>query len=103
MSKLPVMTLEPHTVHVWHASTLISEQQERALSDLLSADEMQRANRFHFPLHRRRYIAARGMLRQLLEYYRDQPARDFHFEYTRYKKPYLADTELQFNISHSHD
>jgi 4'-phosphopantetheinyl transferase len=94
---------ESNTVHLWRASTAISDEEEREFRAILSADELERADRFIYPIHRKRYIAARGMLRQLLAYYMDILARDITFLYSHYKKPYLANTNLQFNLSHSHD
>jgi 4'-phosphopantetheinyl transferase len=95
--------IDSHMVHIWRASTAISAQEEHDFTTVLSADEMQRADRFYFPIHRRRYIAARGMLRHILEYYLGIPAAKIAFLYSELKKPYLADTDLQFNVSHSHD
>jgi 4'-phosphopantetheinyl transferase len=97
------LKIEPHSVHLWRAATTISEQEEQEFRAVLSADELQRADRFHFPIHRRRYIAARGMLRHLLADYLDVLPSEIAFLYSHYKKPYLAETDLQFNISHSHE
>jgi 4'-phosphopantetheinyl transferase len=103
MNILKTVLIDLNTVHIWRASTVISEEEEQDFSTVLSADEMQRADRFYFPIHRRRYIATRGMLRHILEYYLGIPAAKIVFLYSQLKKPYLAHTDLQFNISHSHD
>jgi 4'-phosphopantetheinyl transferase len=72
---------------------------------LLSADERERAGRFHFERDRNRYIVGRGRLRQLLGQYLDLPPQKITFAYTDHGKPYLPpqpdQPDLRFNISHS--
>lgn len=95
--------LAPGEVHVWRAS-LENADDARRLEPLLSSDEMQRANRFRFSEHRRRFVIARGCLRQLLEKYLQGDAREFVFAYSAEGKPSLDvrhRTELRFNVSHS--
>jgi 4'-phosphopantetheinyl transferase len=62
---------------------------------LLSADEHERAARFRFDRDRNRYIVCRGTLREML----GVRAR---FVYGRYGKPRLEDSDIRFNVSHSH-
>jgi len=68
---------------------------------LLSDDEWQRAARFHFPLHRARYIAGRGALRSLLAQYLGQKPAEFSFTLNDHGKPELKESQLRFNVSHS--
>jgi len=74
--------------------------------DLLSADERERAERFHFANDRAHFIAARALLRTLLGRYLDLPPRHLSFSYSPYGKPALAGEgegrALRFNVSHSH-
>jgi len=70
-----------------------------ALQDLLTADERGRAARFHFEKHRRRFIAARGMLRELLGQYLAMDAAAIEFSYNPFGKP--AVDGVYFNLSHS--
>jgi 4'-phosphopantetheinyl transferase len=92
--------------HVWRARLECSAERLRELEGWLHGDELERARRFRFPLHRERFVSRRGILRLLLgRYLRIAPA-DVEFEYTRYGKPQLArrhGTGLRFNLSHSHD
>lgn len=73
---------------------------------VLSADERERAARFHFLKDREHFIAARGLLRLLLSRYLDLPPQQLSFSYSPYGKPALAGerdcTSLRFNVSHSH-
>lgn len=71
------------------------------LSALLTPDEQQRADRFQFPDHRRRFIVGRGALRLLLAAYTGQAATDLRFAYGPKGKPALAGQTLAFNLSHS--
>jgi 4'-phosphopantetheinyl transferase len=80
---------------------------DRALSTArwLSPDETDRASRFHFERDRRRFAAARGVLRALLGRYLGVDPSALVFAYGRHGKPSLAPPweGLHFNVSHSSD
>ena len=100
------MRLEPNQIHVWHADLVISPEKETTQSALLSTDELERAKRFHAPVHRMRFIAARSILRQILGLYLGVAPQEITFSYAEHNKPYLlkpAKTGLQFNLAHSYD
>ena len=99
----PRLTLLHGEVHVWHTG-LESEDTARQLEPLLSPDEIQRANRFRFAEHRRRFVIARGCLRKLLSAYLQNDAGELVFTYSGEGKPSLDfrhQTDLRFNLSHS--
>ena len=76
----------------------------RRLELNLSADERARAARFRFARDRERFVAARGMLREILSLYLDAEARRLSFGYETHGKPFLAEHgALCFNVSHSLD
>lgn len=99
--------------HVWRARLECDKATLAELSKLLSADELERARRFHFPKDCNHYVAARGALRDILSRYVGvEPAR-LRFSYDQYGKPSLqgepndaplrsvGDAPLRFNVSHS--
>jgi 4'-phosphopantetheinyl transferase len=90
--------LERDEVHVWYAGL----DHDSPAADCLSRDERERAGRFIFEKDRRRFTAARAMLRTILgKYLRVAPA-ELDFRYGALGKPFLADdVEVQFNVSHS--
>lgn len=94
-------------VHVWQARLDTEIAQLGVLAQWLSPDERDRADRFYFELHRRRFIMARGILRSLLGYYLTSPPEQIQFCYGPRGKPLLAvrpgDKMLYFNVSHSQD
>jgi len=95
--------LATRDIHVWYAALQNDEDAER-LEPLLSTDELQRANRFRFAEHRRRFVIARGCLRRLLGEYLQSDARELFFAYSAEGKPSLDvrhRTDLRFNVSHS--
>lgn len=64
----PLPTNAPHhlgldDVHVWWAALDPPQQSFPKWVELLSDDEKARAQRFHFEIHRLRYIAGRACLR----------------------------------------
>lgn len=100
-------SLAPDVVHVWKASLDPSADELARCENRLSVDERARAARFHFERDRRRYVAARGALRQRLSAYLARPADEIVFAYGERGKPSLAgnDTgsQLAFNVAHSHE
>ena len=90
-------------VHVWRASLSVSPSQLQRLSPILSTDERQRAERFHFEKDRGEFIAGRALLRTLLGRYLHREPSQLGFHYGASGKPRLAgeDSSLRFNLSHS--
>lgn len=101
----PRFLLSDADIHVWRAD-LQNEHVARSLEHLLAADEIQRANRFRFPEHRRRFILARACLRQILAAYLGIEPQAVSFTYSPEGKPSLAqqhNSSVFFNVSHSLD
>jgi 4'-phosphopantetheinyl transferase len=71
------------------------------LYDLLNPEERVRAARFRAPRHRNRFIARRGMLRQILSRYAGETPPRLQFVTNRYGKPALDRSSVRFNLSHS--
>ena len=56
-------------VYVWRAPLDLTDSDIQRLQCPLSSDEVQRARRFYFPRHRRRFTVTRGGLRRILSLY----------------------------------
>ncbi|MFE4104877.1 4'-phosphopantetheinyl transferase family protein [Almyronema epifaneia] len=98
------LELPAGTVHLWQIRLTSSLAQQSLWRTLLSADEHQRADQFHFERDRQHYIACRGQLRQILGRYLAIPPARVSFAYGAYGKPTLANwvsRPLSFNVSHS--
>jgi 4'-phosphopantetheinyl transferase len=69
----------------------------------LDADEIARAQKFHFPHLQISYVIAHGMLRCLLASYLKAIPAQVNFRYGEHGKPDIADPDcgLRFNLSHS--
>jgi 4'-phosphopantetheinyl transferase len=102
-----VLEIEPHQVDIWRIKLDVSTQLLRVLEGMISTDEAERAARFHFPIHRDRFIAAHGCLRDILTRYLPLDSRSLSFSVNDYGKPSLSETfsehALEFNLSHSGD
>lgn len=97
--------LEPGEIHIWRVSLDRERASTRDLFEVLSADEKQKADKYHFEQDRDNFVVARGILRQILGGYLDILPGEIRFSYSRYGKPALdigmnADG-LCFNVSHS--
>ncbi len=87
------LDVDPETVH--------------ALAGSLSGEERQRACRFRFERHRRRFIVARARLRQMLAARLGSRSPSVELAYGPHGKPVLAPgfatADWRFNVSHSGD
>jgi 4'-phosphopantetheinyl transferase len=92
-------------IHVWHAALDREEKSIAQLESTLSQEEIARADRFHFANDRKRFVAARGLLRELLGKYLQQTPASLEFSYGKHGKPSLTGVNLSsglcFNLSHS--
>jgi 4'-phosphopantetheinyl transferase len=84
------LSVTPNEVHVWQVELDLSEHQCAGLSAVLSVEEHARAARFHRDVHRRRYIAGRGILRLLLSRYLGRAPESLSFEIGPNGKPEIT-------------
>lgn len=96
----PNPRLDDSSVHVWMADLHAPGEHLDHYASLLAHDERERAARFHFERHRDHFVAGRGILRTLLALYLDQAPEAVQFSYTDFGKPFLAKSNLQFNLAH---
>ncbi len=93
-------------VHVWRASLDLAAEQIQGLYDVLVPDERAKAERFHFQKDRVHFIAARGVLRDILSRYLGLGPSQVRFRYSPYGKPALmgesGEERLRFNLAHSY-
>lgn len=67
----------------------------------LSIEEKIQSDKFYNEHLRYRYIIGRGMLRNILSYFCKQSPKKVSYIYNQYGKPFLINSNIQFNISHS--
>ncbi|HEV2018629.1 MAG TPA: 4'-phosphopantetheinyl transferase superfamily protein [Gemmatimonadaceae bacterium] len=97
MRSLELMTEE---VQVWVAPLEVTDSRYADLADTLAVEERRRADDLP-PVLARRFVVARGILRDLLSGFTGTPAQKLKFEYGSGGKPSLVDHDINFNISHS--
>ncbi|MEO5579860.1 MAG: 4'-phosphopantetheinyl transferase superfamily protein [Gemmatimonadaceae bacterium] len=98
--------LRPNEVHVWRVLRDVRESVGAGLWEMLSPDERGDAGRFRLAVERRRFVAARGVLRTLLGAYAGMAPGTLRFQYGPAGKPSLAcgagaAAPPDFNVAHS--
>src|SRR5256714_12674581 len=81
-------TLGPAEVHIF-AARLDHIPISPPGSALLSREERMRASRFHFQVHRSRFVAGRVLLRTVLSHYLGLDPAKIVFSYGKAGKPHL--------------
>lgn len=103
----PFAIYRPHdgcTVRLWRQSLDDDRDDLVACAACLSQDEQSRADRYHNPIQRSRFIRGRSALRCLLSQELHIEPREIRFTYGDFGKPMLANPShkpLHFNVSHS--
>jgi 4'-phosphopantetheinyl transferase len=99
--------LQFNEIHVWLSNLSVSASALSLLRGCLTAEEKERAARFHLDRDRNRFVAARGTLRNILAQYLGQAPLQLQIYYGAEGKPALAldstGRSLSFNLSHSED
>lgn len=91
-------------VHVWQIAISLNILAINDFTELLSADERDRAGRYYQQADRERFVISRGALRILLGRYLDIPSADITFENGTNKKPAvknITDINIHYNTTHS--
>ena len=89
-------------VQVWIAGLDVADARYQELLRTLSPEEHRRAEDLPATVARK-FIVARGLLRELLSGFTGTPSQKLRFQYGDAGKPSLADHNIHFNISHSAD
>lgn len=98
---VPLSNIREQDVDIWQFN-LANEPNH--FEHILNKNEIERANRFHFPVHRRRHIAAHTTVRKILGLYLQMAPENIEFEQNKYGKPQIkAKSTIHFNLSHSKD
>jgi 4'-phosphopantetheinyl transferase len=103
------MQLPDDEVHLWQVDLETAADGYATWTQILSTDERERADRFHFDRDRQRFTATRAILRTLLAAYlaADRNAVEpgkLVFRYSAKEKPSLDGEHsggVEFNLSHS--
>ena len=96
------LILRDEDAHIWRADLEVDEGIQSSFLKLLTPDEKNRAQKFHFAKDKRNFIAARGILRFLIGKYLEMNPAEISFQYSQFGKPSIAsNNSLKFNISHS--
>jgi 4'-phosphopantetheinyl transferase len=93
-------------VHSWCISLDVGPEAYARLHAILADDERDRSTRLRFERDRRRFVIARGTLRDLLGRQLGADPRELRFVYNAFGKPELSPdfgSRLRFNVSHSAD
>lgn len=107
MLSSPLAPPSPQDVHIWQWDLEAGDGSPDGDWLILSQEERERAGKFRFERHRRRFVAARGKLRHLLGRYLGIPPAAIALGYGPEGKPFCscqpADWRICFNLSHSED
>ena len=98
------LTLATNEIHLWSVDPQKIQQPEllRTYSQLLSAEETTKQQRFRFEKDRHNALITRAFVRDLLSHYADVSPTDWMFIKGAKDKPEIVDPPipLRFNISH---
>lgn len=91
--------LNPHQIDLWQIP--LNECSPKDWS-ILNTEEQERAKRFHFEHHRRRFVASRAKMRVILARYLHLAPEQLMLSTAHKGKPFLLHPfNIQFNLSHS--
>ncbi|HUP45169.1 MAG TPA: 4'-phosphopantetheinyl transferase superfamily protein [Thermoanaerobaculia bacterium] len=94
----PSPAIDRRHIHLWRVPL---DREADELASLLAPEEAARRDRLLFPEARRRFTVTRGTLRRILGGYLSISPAAVRLVEEEGGKPYLAQRQLQFNISHS--
>jgi len=103
--RVPPLIPDPDEIHVWRAGLDLDPGDRERLLQTLSADECARSEKYRLKRDGDRFVAARGILRELLGGYLGVGPADLRFRYGPFGKPFLITTpetdDLLFNLAHA--
>jgi len=101
--ELPIFSLLPDRIHIWLFRLEDPDRAYPVWERSLSVVERERSKQYKFESDRLRFIARRGLLRQLLGRYSGIPPAGISYQIDPYGKPSLPSSPFSFNLSSSQD
>ena len=95
--------MQSDEVHVWYVDFDVEQRASAGWPQLLSEAERERGARFYFERDRLRFFAARAALRKILGAYLEAKPEALVFGEGEFGKPFIAESRVRFNASHSGD
>jgi len=95
------LIINQNEIHIFRTSTDLNENELNSFRKNLSDDENTKAERYKFNYLKNNYTACRGFLREILSGYTGINPSDIKFSYSEFGKPFLKDSNIRFNVSHS--
>ncbi|HMS64574.1 MAG TPA: 4'-phosphopantetheinyl transferase superfamily protein [Ignavibacteria bacterium] len=95
------MNISENEIHIYNSFAADDPDVLSSFLTILSEEEINKANRYKFQKDKNNYISFRAMLRMILSQYLYIHPSKLNFFYAEKDKPYIKDTEIKFNISHS--
>ncbi|MCU7940340.1 MAG: 4'-phosphopantetheinyl transferase superfamily protein [gamma proteobacterium symbiont of Bathyaustriella thionipta] len=105
----PDYILSAEMIDIWLCQLSHQQEKENDFFAQLCDEEMRRAKRFKFAIHRSRFIASHGFTRTVLSHYLKTEPALINYRKGKQGKPYLVNinrsdvSHLQFNLSHTED
>lgn len=97
---LSAASTHPKGVDIWVLDfSTLTKNQIANLSNFLSPEELTRAQTFKHKQHD--FVATRALVRKVLTHYTGIPSVSLEFARRDQGKPYLANSPIYFNLSHS--
>jgi len=90
-------------IEIWNIFLPEHRQETGACRNLLNREEQERAAKFRKPDDAAGFILCRGLLRKILAECLQADPAELHFDRTAQGKPFLRESGLEFNVSHSRD
>jgi 4'-phosphopantetheinyl transferase len=91
------------SIEVWNVHLPDHQNETDRCRDLLTGEELGRAEKFINPADSNRFILSRGLLRRILADCLQTEPTELRFTRAAQGKPFLEDGNLAFNVSHSRD
>lgn len=93
-------------IHLWFANDRIDSETAAACRAVMTEDERQQEQRFHFQRDRDRHVVTRALVRKVLSRYESLHPADWVFSKNAYGRPEIdlaspGISDLFFNISHT--
>lgn len=88
-------------IDIWKLRLPLSSITLDRLRNNLNQEERGRLKLFKITALAQEFIASRGGLREILSHYTNNHPKNIDICYSKYKKPYLNNSNLNFNVSHS--